>query len=94
MNDPKRMEQDDFVGSVLDGAPLFGPDKSKIGTVAQIHGKGEAMQVIVSLGGILGIGAKIAVLGRGDLQFERGEDGSIRAMTQLTSDQLAERSPI
>ncbi len=79
--------------SILEGTPLYGPDGSKIGAVGQIHGKGGAMQVIVSLGGFLGVGAKVAVLRHGDVQFERGDDGSFRAVTQLTNGELAERSP-
>ena len=93
MHDDKRADEDSLGGSVLEGTPLYGPDGSRIGTVGQIHGKGDAIQVFVSLGGFLGIGAKLAVLGHGDVNFERGDDGSIRAVTPRTPDQLAETSP-
>lgn len=93
MDDDKQPNEGSLSESILEGTPLYGPDASKIGTVGQIHGKGEDMQVIVTLGGFLGVGAKVAVLRQGDVQFERGDDDSFRAVTQLTNDELAERSP-
>lgn len=93
MDDDKRPNQVSLSESVVEGAPLYGPEGREIGAVGQIHGRGGEMQVIVSLGGFLGLGAKVAVLRQGDVQFERGDDGSFRAMTQLTNDELAERSP-
>lgn len=79
-------------GDRLDGAPLYGPEGSRIGTILQVHGQGGATQVTVSLGGFLGLGTKTAVLSGSDLRFSRSEDGAIRAVTHLTTRQLAERS--
>lgn len=93
MDDDKQLKEGSLSESIREGTPLNGRDGSKIGAVGQIHGRGEDMQVIVTLGGFLGVGAKVAVLRQGDVQFERGDDGSFRAMTQLTNDELAERSP-
>lgn len=92
MGEDKQPDEGSLTESILEDAPLYGPDGRKIGAVGQIHGKGGAMQVIVSLGGFLGVGAKVAVLRHGDVQFERGDDGSFRAVTQLTNDELVERS--
>jgi PRC-barrel domain len=39
-------------------AVVYGIDDEKIGTVAHVHGMGAATQVIVDVGGFLGIGAK------------------------------------
>ena len=94
MDDDKKPDESSLSESILEGTPLHGPDGSKIGAVGQIHGKGEEMQVIVSLGGFLGVGAKVVVLRHGEVQFERCDDASFRAVTKLTNDELAERSPV
>lgn len=93
MDDDKQPNEGSQSESILEGTPLYGPDGSIIGAVGQIHGQGEDMQVILTLGGFLGVGTKVAVLRQGDVQFERGDNGWLRAVTQLTSEQLAERSP-
>ena len=87
----KRAGEDEPRGDILDGAPLYGPDGTKIGTILQVHGQGRATQVMVSLGGFFGLGKKMAVLSGSDLKFSRSEDGGIRAVTHLTTQQLAER---
>ena len=40
-------------------AVVYGADDEKIGTVAHVHGMGAATQVIVDVGGFLGIGAAV-----------------------------------
>ncbi len=64
------------------------PDDSKIGSVSHVHGAGSGMQVVIDVGGFLGIGAKPVSVPVSDLEFMRDEDGGIHAVTTWTKDQL------
>lgn len=68
-------------------AVIYGPDDEKVGTVSHVHGMGQAGEVIVDVGGFLGIGAKTVALPVSQLNFMRDEDGTIHATTTLTKDQ-------
>ena len=83
-----RLLDSELTQNVLDGAPVYGPNDDKVGTVNHVHGFGVDVQVIVDVGGFLGIGAKPVALSLGDLDFMRDEDGEVHAMTRLTEDQL------
>lgn len=74
--------------SNLTGATIYGPDDEKIGTVAHVHGMDTTMQVIVDVGGFLGIGTKSVALDVNRLNFMRDEDGTVHAVTTWTKDQV------
>jgi hypothetical protein len=76
--------------SVLDDATIDGPDDSKVGSVSHVHGTGPAAQVVIDVGGFLGIGAKPVSVPAGQLDFMRDEDGDVHAVTTWTKDQLEE----
>jgi hypothetical protein len=69
-------------------AVIYGPGDEKIGTVAHVHGAGPTMQVIVDVGGFLGIGAKPVALDASRLNFMRDEDGTVHATTPMTKEQV------
>jgi hypothetical protein len=69
-------------------AIIYGPEDEKIGTVAHVHGKGAATQIIVDVGGFLGIGTKSVVLDANQLNFMRDEDGEVYAVTSWTKAQV------
>jgi hypothetical protein len=71
-------------------AVIYGPDDEKIGTVAHVHGMGAAVQVIVDVGGFLGIGSKPVALDASQLNFMRDEDGVVHATTTWTKEQVKE----
>ena len=48
----------DLTEATLMDAVVYGADDEKIGTVSHVHGMGAATQVIVDVGGFLGMGAK------------------------------------
>lgn len=73
---------------VLDDAVIYGPGDEKIGTVSHVHGSGLTAQVIVDVGGFLGIGAKPVALAVSQLDFMRDEDGNVHATAALTKDQV------
>ena len=69
-------------------AVIYGPYDEKIGTVAHVHGMGTATQVIVDVGGFLGIGSKSVALDANQLNFMRDEDGDVHAVTSWTKEQV------
>ena len=69
-------------------AVVYGANDEKIGTVSHVHGMGAATQVIVDVGGFLGIGAKPVALTTSQLKFMRDEDGDVHATTAWTKEQI------
>jgi hypothetical protein len=69
-------------------AVVYGADDQKIGTVSHVHGMGATTQVIVDVGGFLGIGAKPVALTTSQLTFMRDEDGDVHAATTWTKEQV------
>lgn len=74
----------------LIGAVVYGANDEKIGTVSHVHGMGPATQVIVDVGGFLGIGAKPVSLSTNQLNFMRDEDGDVHATTSWTKEKVQE----
>ncbi|MBB6468757.1 PRC-barrel domain-containing protein [Aminobacter carboxidus] len=83
-----RLASDELIESILDGATVYGADDSKVGTVSHVHGSGSAAQIVIDVGGFLGIGAKPVAVSAGELDFMRDEDGEVHAITSWTKDQL------
>jgi hypothetical protein len=72
--------------SVLEGASIHDAEDHKVGTVSHIHGSGPASQVVVDVGGFLGIGAK--PVAASELDFMRDEHGDVHATTNWTKSSL------
>ena len=79
-----RLTGAELVPSVLEGATIYGPGDEKIGSVSHMHGS----EIVVDVGGFLGIGAKPVAVSVDDLEFMRDEDGDVHAVTDWTKDQL------
>ena len=73
---------------ILKGAPIYGPDDEKIGTIAHVHGIGAATEVVVDVGGFLGIGAKSVSLSTDQVRMMRDEAGAVHGVTPRTKDEL------
>jgi hypothetical protein len=69
---------------ILEGATIYGPADEKIGSVDHVHGT----QIVIDVGGFLGIGAKPVAVASNELDFMRDEDGDVHAVTSWTKDQL------
>jgi hypothetical protein len=69
-------------------AVIYGPMDEKIGSVSHVHTVGATTQVIVDVGGFLGIGAKPVALAITDLNFMRDDSGTVHATTTWTKDQI------
>jgi len=74
--------------ALLEGATIYGADDHKVGTISHVHGLGAASQIVVDVGGFLGIGAKPIAVPVSDLEFMRDKDGDVHAVTSWTKDQL------
>jgi hypothetical protein len=69
-------------------ATIYDPDDEEIGSVSHVHGSGPDAQVVVDVGGFLGIGAKPVALPVSQLDFMRDQNGQVYATTPLTKDQV------
>lgn len=83
-----RLSSAELTPATLEGATIYGADDHKVGKVSHVHGTGSESQVIIDVGGFLGIGAKPVAVGLNDLEFMRDEDGDVHAVTSWTKDQL------
>jgi hypothetical protein len=83
-----RLSSTELTPSLLEGATIYGADDHEVGHVSHVHGSGAASQIIVDVGGFLGLGAKPVAVPASDLEFMRDEDGDIHAVTAWTKDQL------
>lgn len=85
-----RLAESEFTDAVLTGATIYGPDDEKIGHVAHVHGSGADAEVIVDVGGFLGIGSKAVAVPVRQLDFMRDEEGTVHALSEWTKAQLKE----
>ncbi|RYE32405.1 MAG: PRC-barrel domain containing protein [Hyphomicrobiales bacterium] len=83
-----RLAAAELTANALDGATIYGPGDEKIGSVSHTHGVGPSTQVVIDVGGFLGIGAKPVSVPVSQLEFMRDEDGDVHAVTAWTKDQL------
>lgn len=83
-----RLAANELTTDILEDAAIYGPGDEKIGTVAHLHGSGPTAQIVIDVGGFLGIGAKPVGIPISGLDFMRDEDGDVHAVTNWTKDQL------
>ena len=83
-----RLTPEELNESVLEDATIYGPDDEEIGSVSHVHGTGPAAQVVIDVGGFLGIGAKPVAVQASQLDFMRDENGDVHAVTAWTKDAL------
>lgn len=84
----KRLNTEELTEAVLDGATVYGPGDETVGTVSHTHGMGADAEVVLDVGGFLGIGAKPVKVAARDLDFMRDEAGTVHAVTRWTKDDL------
>lgn len=79
-----RLAGNELTPEFLDRATIYGADDEEIGTVSHLHGS----QIVIDVGGFLGIGAKPVAVAANQLDFMRDADGDIHAVTTWTRHQL------
>lgn len=72
----------------LEDAPIYGADDEKIGTISHVHGAGVVTDVVIDVGGFLGIGAKPVLVSVDQLNLMRDENGDVHGVTSWTKEQL------
>ena len=83
-----RLMAHELVPEILVGATIYGADNQEIGKVSHMHGNGPGAQVIVEVGGFLGMGAKPVSVGMASLDFMRDDNGHVHAVTLWTKRDL------
>ncbi|AMS43337.1 photosystem reaction center subunit H [Aminobacter sp. Y103A] len=83
-----RLTEAELTPDLLADTTIYGPDDEDIGSVSHVHGSGSTAQVIIDVGGFLGIGAKPVAVPVSQLDFMRDQDGEVHAVTSWTKDQL------
>jgi hypothetical protein len=83
-----RLVESELTSENLNDATVYGADNEKIGKVAHVHGPGKAGEVIVDVGGFLGVGAKPVALKTSQLDFMRDEHGHVHALSSWSKEQF------
>ncbi|MBN9023693.1 MAG: PRC-barrel domain-containing protein, partial [Rhizobiales bacterium] len=83
-----RLAPADLTAEYLEGATIYGADDHKVGSVSHLHGAGPTAQVVIDVGGFLGIGAKPVAVPISDLEFMSDEKGDVHAVTSWTKESL------
>lgn len=78
----------DLNEAVLVNAPVYGADDHKVGTISHVHGAGAQTQIVVDVGGFLGLGAKPVLIGADQINLMRDENGDVHGTTSWTKKQL------
>lgn len=78
------LRTDELIPAILEGAAIYGPDEEKIGSVSHLRGN----DVIIDVGGFLGVGSKAVAIKTYQLDFMRDEDGDVHALTDWTKEEL------
>jgi hypothetical protein len=87
----KQQQTNEWRGSRLIGASIYGPDNSSIGDVNDVlvSGDGNIRAVIVGVGGFLGVGEKDVALPFAALTIQRSQSGGIdKIKVSYTKEQL------
>jgi PRC-barrel domain len=79
-----------LLASNIIGSTVYSQDNQSIGDINDIilSPEGQPSQVIVGVGGFLGIGEKDVVLDMSKLQIAATEDGDVKVVTQTSQDEL------
>ena len=83
---PTALAHDELNEATLIGTVVYGAGDVKIGTVSHVHGLDAVLQLILDVGGLLGIGAKSVVLAASEVSFMRADDGAVYGNTTWTKE--------
>lgn len=83
-----RLDVSEYTEAVLTGATVYGPDDETVGTISHTHGTGQGSQVVIDVGGFLGIGAKPVLVPVTQLDLMRDENREVHAVCNWTKDEL------
>lgn len=84
------LTRQELTEAVLANAPVYGADDEKIGTISHVHGGGAVTDVVIDVGGFLGIGSKSVLVSVDQLNLMRDQNGGVHGVTSWTKAQLKE----
>lgn len=76
--------------AVIANVPVYDAEDSKVGTISHVHGTGTVTDVVIDVGGFLGIGAKPVLVSIDRINLMRDETGAVHGVTSWTKAQLSE----
>lgn len=82
------LSRTDLNTQVLQDAPIYDAEDRKIGTISHVHGAGTVTDVVLDVGGFLGIGSKPVLVNVDQLNLMRDVDGNVHGVTSWTKEQL------
>jgi hypothetical protein len=74
----------------LTGAPIYDSDNAKVGTISHVHGKGDATDVVIDVGGFFGIASKPVLVKLDQISLMRDSSGAIHGVTTWSKAELKE----
>lgn len=83
-----RLLPDELTDAVLTGASVYGPGDETVGTISHVHGSGSGAQVVIDVGGFLGIGSKPVLVSASDLDLMRDGDGVVHGVSRWSKEDL------
>ena len=82
------LDRTELNAAILEDAPVYGADDRKIGTISHVHGAGAVTDVVLDVGGFLGIGSKPVLVSVDQLNLMRDAYGNVHGVTAWTKEQL------
>jgi hypothetical protein len=83
-----RLEAAELNAENLVGAKIYDTNDRTVGTISHLHGHSGDAQVVVDVGGFLGIGATPVALRLDQLDIMRDGNGVVHAITRMTRAQV------
>lgn len=83
-----RLEPAELNAANLEGAKVYDRNDEEVGSISHLHGQGADSQVVVDVGGFLGIGAKPVSLRLSLLDVMRDASDTVHAVTTMTRAQI------
>ena len=72
----------------LGGAPIYGVDDYKIGTISHVHGAGAVTDIVIDVGEFLGLVSKPVLVSVDQLNLMRDVHGQVHGVTAWTREHL------
>lgn len=83
-----RLDAVEINSANLAGATVYGPNDENLGSVSHVHNEGLESEIVVDVGGFLGIGTKPVALRASQLDLMRDEEGEVHVVTSFTEEEL------
>lgn len=83
-----RLTPAELTESNLIGATIYDAQDEEVGSISHLHHMGETRQVVLDVGGFLGIGSKPVMVGLEELDIMRDAHGNVHGVTSMTKEQI------